>query len=142
MARALAIRWFCRLFGGALSIALVIASTVGAAAHANGCGHHAQHAHHAGPNVVDLADHGSLATNGESAQLGSDDRGIDTRLPDPTHSSCLDFCCHGGVAVLSSAAGWDSTSWSEAQLLPWTNRVLASVGPTRLDRPPKSFVSA
>jgi hypothetical protein len=142
MARALAIRWFCRLFGGVLSVALVIASTVGAAAHANGHAHHAQHVHHAGPNVVDSADHGSRATNRESAQVrSSDDGDIDPRLPEPKRSNCPDCCCHGGVAVLA-AAGWDSTSWSEARLSPWTSRVLASVGQTRLDRPPKSFVSA
>lgn len=126
MARRLRQTWTARIVAATLSLALVVVSIVGAGAHA----HHDLHAH----------PHSSISVPDASA-VGHRPGPAD--LPEPAHqrSSCIDFICHGGLAVLPPASPWDVAVWPEATVFPRNGQPLAAVGPARLDRPPKSLVS-
>lgn len=139
MASALRQPRIARLIAAALSFAVVFASIVGAAAHAGEHGHHRHHHHdhHHGtgtisPDADHAAHHAPVAGSHIDFQSIADD--------EPQHAGCLDFTCHGGVAVLGATTPWDVGFWPEAAIFPWRTQALDAVSPARLDRPPKSLV--
>jgi hypothetical protein len=129
MARRSRQSWAARLLAATLALALVVASIVGAAAHAGGHHHHLDDAHHGAMAVPD----GSPAADRHSG---------DAPEPAHQHSGCLDFVCHGGLALLTAAIPWTVAAWPDRAVFPWDFESLASVSPARLDRPPKPLVSA
>jgi hypothetical protein len=137
MARALRQLRMSRMIAAALSLAVLVASVVGAAAHAR---EHGRHGHHHGAGSISTdADRGALyAPVAEYIELLV--IGDDEPQPITQHAGCLDFICHGGVAVPTTP--WNVGSWPQAAVFPWGGRSLVSVSPARLDRPPKSRVSA
>jgi hypothetical protein len=62
--------------------------------------------------------------------------------PDRQHTCCMDFICHGCIAIIAGETASRFGPWHEARVLPWDGQALASVSPARLDRPPKALVSA
>jgi|SoiMethySBSTD1v2_1073268.scaffolds.fasta_scaffold85098_3 hypothetical protein len=137
MARALRQLRMSRMIAAALSLAVLVASVVGAAAHAREHGHHGHH--HGAGSISSDADRGALyAPVAEYIELLV----IVDDEPQPItqHAGCLDFICHGGVAVPTTP--WNVGSWPQAAVFPWRARSLVSMSPARLDRPPKSRVSA
>lgn len=139
MARIHRHSWVSRLIGAALSLSLIVASVYGAAAHANGCGHHDRPAHH---DVGDLADDDGVSAVGHAHAGHAGPDAAKAAQPDATHAGCADFVCHCCVAALVSTPACGVETWSGVQILPWQARTLSSVDPSRLDRPPKSLVSA
>jgi hypothetical protein len=144
MAKRLGQSWTARLVAITVSLALVAASVFGAGSHARGHSHHAGDPSHASaaPDAAVTAHHHhatASSTNHRSASgIGTPD------LPESTHHhpECMDFVCHGGIAVLVAALPWTAAVWPRRAVAPWDTRALASVSPARLDRPPKPLVSA
>jgi hypothetical protein len=139
-----------RLVAATLSLALMFASIVGTAAHAR---HHAHHHHqqgsaaHAHAYVHGDHDHGdsdgSAVAADEPESVGASAGGTVPK-PEPAseHRDCMDFACHGGIAILAVGTGWQVAWWPQAPAVVWRSDFVASVSPARLDRPPKSFASA
>jgi hypothetical protein len=126
----------------AVSLVLAVSSIIGAGCHA-GVHHHQAGSHHhkiAASENSPKADHLATHSGDERALFGAGDANV----PEPAHqhSGCMDFICHGGLAVLASATSWIVAGWPEKAVLPRDMQALVSVSPARLDRPPKSFVSA
>jgi hypothetical protein len=117
-----------------LALMLAFASLAGSAAHARNCHHSDVHAHdvaHHAEQVDECAGHADCDRSGTSVPAA------------PTqHSDCTDMFCHGGVALLYAASALKPEFWPRAAVLPWNHFAAPPVGPGRLDRPPKSFVSA
>ena len=129
---------FARLVAAVLSLCLVTASVAGAAAHAGDCAHHhgaqvaidAEHAAHA-------LDH-TASTDAVSPAGG----GGEPQESQGRHVACMDFLCHGGVAVLAAGSAWTAEDWPTARTVPWASLPLVAISPSTLDRPPKALVSA
>lgn len=155
MARVTPQRWTSRLLAAAASLALVLASLFGSAAHACETGHHGQHrhqshaggqhAHHQGAPARAVSGHGTATI----AVVAAHDKPAASALehhqsgvPDRTQGCCMDFICHGCIAIVTGETGSQFVPWHEARVLPWDSQALPSVSPTRLDRPPKALVSA
>jgi hypothetical protein len=155
MARASAQGWTARLLAAVASLALVLASLLGSAAHACETSHHGQHrhqshaggqhAHHHGAATNAHSDHGTdsvVATHGKPDATASALDHPEPGGPDRQHACCMDFICHGCIAIIAGDSGAQLVTWQEARILPWDGQALASVSPARLDRPPKALVSA
>jgi hypothetical protein len=153
MARAPGQRWTARLLAAVASFALAVASLLGSAAHACESGHHGQHRHQAqvgnqgahhheaakahseGSSDAVARPHGTASVAAVSSQ--SEPSGSDRK-----HTCCMDFICHGCIAIIAGETASHVAPRNEARVLPWDARALASMNPARLDRPPKSLVSA
>jgi len=155
MARAPGQRWTARLLAAVASLALVLASLLGSAAHACETSHHGQHrhqshagqqhAHHHGAAAKGHSDHGTDRVVAAPDKASGAASALDHPEPggsDRSHTCCMDFICHGCIAVIAGDAGAQLVTWHEARVLPWDGQALASVSPARLDRPPKALVSA
>jgi hypothetical protein len=154
MARALGQRWTARLLAAVASLALVLASLLGSAAHACETSHHGQHRHQS--HVEQHTHHHGVAANAHSdhatdAVVAAHDKPSATAAasdlpgsngPDRSHTCCMDFICHGCIAIIAGDTGSQFVTWQEARVLPWDAQALASISPSRLDRPPKALVSA
>src|SRR5262245_37093185 len=94
--------WITRLAAATLSLALVVASVVGAAAHGGACAHHAPHYHHshAGDDADHDASHSGSQAHVKSGPVSHADSG--TGESHVQHQTCMDFVCHGGIAVLAA----------------------------------------
>jgi hypothetical protein len=168
MAHTLGQGWTTRLLAAMSALALTLASLIGSAAHACEASRHSQHRHHssvssqAGSQVsyntaghqeaataatpVDAA-HDTVAAGGHAAGQGPHMAVPAADLPqsdggDRNHACCMDFICHGCIAVIDSQAGAQFMAWEPLRSLPWDAQAPASVSPARLDRPPKPLVSA
>ena len=126
--------WITRLVAATVSIAFALSSFIGATAHA-GSYHHSAAAHH---HVVAAADHFHSNTAPSISPIGA----VDPAEPAHKHSGCMDFICHGGLAVLAAATSWQLTDWSPKPVFRLTTVAVALASPSRLDRPPKPLVSA
>jgi hypothetical protein len=154
MARASAQGWTARLLAAVASLALVLASLLGSAAHACETSHHGQHrhqshaeqhAHHHAAAANAHPGHGTdsvVAAHGKPNATTSALDHPEPGGPDRQHSCCMDFICHGCIAIVAGDNGAQLVTWQEARILPWDGQALASVSPARLDRPPKALVSA
>jgi hypothetical protein len=160
MARALGQRWAARLLAAVTAVGLVLASLVGSAAHACETSRHGQHRHQslvgspvgsqAGHHVAARQQAAAVAASAHASHVkGTVDRhGPDAAdLPetdggDRDHACCMDFICHGCIAVIANETGSQLLSWRDVCRLPWDAQAPASVSPARLDRPPKSLASA
>lgn len=128
-----------RLFAVAVSMALMLASVIGAHghafAHSPGSGHGHRHSglveqvsqveqtFQIAPDILTAVDADHQNTN------------------DKSHSGCTDFICHGGLAILAS--GLVALTFAQrVENLPWTSQVACRRGVFSLDRPPKIFVLA
>lgn len=119
-----------------LSLVLVFAWLAGSVSHARNCDHSIVHLHdmaHHSQHEAD--DHTNGAQNGH---VDCDPLSPTGLLP---HTDCTDLVCNGGIALLFAAAMLNS-EFSPQSVLPWDQRAAPPVGPGRLDRPPKTFVSA
>lgn len=157
-------RWTTRLLAAMTALALAVASLIGSAAHACEASRQGQHRHHnsisdqVGYNAPGYqeaaraatpvrASHYTLAAGGHAARQGPHTAGPAADLPqsdggDRNHACCMDFICHGCVAVIDSQAAAQFMAWESVRSLPWDAQAPASISPARLDRPPKSLVSA
>ncbi len=155
MARALGQRWTARLLAAMLSLALVFASLFGAAAHAGERTHHSQHRHQSQVGQHHGHDHAMAAQATSAAKVaavavwrGPQGASVAGDIPEPDgsdlrHGCCMDFICHGCMAIVAAGTGWQVTPWhNEARTLTWDAQGSACVRPSRLDRPPKPLVSA
>jgi len=133
--------YIARLSAVALSLALMVASIVGGAAHAREHGHHSHHHHGAAPVSAHVG-HGTPHAPVGGSHLDFQSVADDEPDSAPHRAGCLDFVCHGGAAVLGAANPWIVAPWPAAAIFPWQTRALIFVSPARLDRPPKSLVSA
>lgn len=150
------------------ALALAVASLIGSAAHACEASRHSQHRHQSslsnqasdqvGYNAPDYqeaaraatpvrASHYTVAAGGHAARQGPHTAGPAADLPqsdggDRNHACCMDFICHGCIAVIDSQAAAQFMAWEPVRSLPWDAQAPASISPARLDRPPKSLVSA
>ena len=126
-----------RLIAATVSLALVLASVIGAHGHAIEHSHDSTHGHHhtgSIEQVLQVAQAVQTASNGLSAVDG--DHQVDTR-----HTGCTDFICHGGLAVLAS--GCPALTFElRDENLPWTSQVTSQQGVFSLERPPKFHVLA
>jgi hypothetical protein len=127
----------------------------GSAAHAGETSHHGQHRHqsHAGQQhahhheaaAKTHSDHGTDRVAAAPDKASGAASALDHPEPggsDRSHTCCMDFICHGGIAIIAGDTGAQFVTWHEARVLPWDGQALASVSPARLDRPPKALVSA
>lgn len=143
------------------ALALAVASLIGSAAHACEASRHSQHRHQSslGNQASDQVGydaqgyqeaaraHYTLAAHGHAADRGLHTSGPAADLPrsdggDRNHACCMDFICHGCIAVIDSQAAAQFMAWESVGSLPWDAQAPASISPARLDRPPKSLVSA
>ena len=140
MARALRQLWVARLLATGLSFALIVASLAGTTVHARD---HSQH-HHWGVSHADGHAHAghSAAIVATADAGGLTSLSHDVPAADPRHNGCLDFLCHGGVAILAMGAGLQIAGWREPLLPFWPSDALSAVRPAALERPPKSLHSA
>ena len=120
-----------------LSVVLAFAWLSGSVSHARNCDHSIVHLHDAAHHSQHTADdHADDAQAGEHADCDPlSPKGL---LP---HTDCTDLVCNGGIALLFVATAFAS-EFSPQVVLPWDQRAAHPVGPGRLDRPPKAFVSA
>jgi hypothetical protein len=163
MAHTLGQGWTTRLLAAMSALALTLASLIGSAAHACEASRHSQHRHHSSVsnqvshNAADYQEaaaaavpgHAShdTAAGGHAAGQGPQMAGPTGDLPqsdggDRNHACCMDFICHGCIAVIDSESGAQFMAWEPVRSLPWDAQAPASVSPARLDRPPKPLVSA
>jgi hypothetical protein len=142
MARYLRKAWTGRLIAATLALALFVASFVGAIAHASG--HLHGHEHHHGTIAAPDGSHDAdnRSAHSENHQRVAGVGAINVPGPAHQHSGCVDFACHGGLAVLATVSSWRVAAWPKTAVFPWNTRALASVSPTKLDRPPKFLASA
>lgn len=117
-----------------LALMLAFASLASSAAHARSCDHSALHAHGVTHHVEQV--------DGHAGHLDCDR--LETSVPatPAQYTDCTGLLCHVGVALLYATSVLKSESWPQATVLPWNQSVAPPVDPGRLDRPPKSFVSA
>jgi hypothetical protein len=139
MARHLRKAWAARLVAATLSLALAMAPIAGAAAHV--IGHGDAHAHHHGAIIAADSSPDPDQRSAHSEDHHRVSGAGPANMPEPAHqhSGCVDFVCHGGLAVLAAATAWNFTDWPKVAVFPWNTQALASVIPARLDRPPKSL---
>lgn len=119
-----------RLLAATLSLVLVLASMVGAYAHA---AHGAQHDDHGVHAAFDEAP--------DTATVGSadDENATDRPISDAKHASCGDLLCHGGFAILNGQV--DRQHHYERSLtLIHRNDTKYGSSQSSLDRPPRLSV--
>ncbi|MGE0853279.1 MAG: hypothetical protein AB7O44_27330 [Hyphomicrobiaceae bacterium] len=151
MARVLRRHWIGRLLAATLSLGLALASTFGAAARARDHVHHhdgaapqAVHQHfHYGDLGAHQPDEEAATTVEEGGRtFAASAAGAGVPKPDPLHHTCMDFVCHGGIAILASVGSWQAPWWPQGRLVAWQSDHVVCVSPARLDRPPKAFAPA
>ena len=151
MARVLRRHWIRRLLAATVSLVLAVASTLGVAAHARDHAHH--HDGAASQAVHQLTHHGDHAAQhaGEEAVAAAEEdgrafaagaAGPEAPKPKALYHDCMDFVCHGGIAILASVDSWQAPWWPQGRLVAWQSDHVVCVSPARLDRPPKAFASA
>lgn len=117
-----------RLLAATLSLVLVLASMIGAHAHAADHGHHNDHGVHGvsadSPEANDVADNGLGQKRPNSAA---------------NHASCGDLLCHGGFAILTGQIDCERTYHKAVNLFPCDDTRSGS-GQWSLDRPPRVSV--
>jgi hypothetical protein len=138
--------WIRRLVAAAMSLALLVVSTVGAAAHGAGCGHppgprgHQHVAMTPSAPAAAVTQHAMHAQDSQGA-AGDNQPGTAPTV-DPGHGGCLDFMCHCCIALPAGASTWTHDWLLGAADFSWSSRALHAHGPAGFDRPPKSFVTA
>lgn len=122
-----------RLFAVLVSLTLVLASVVGTHTHAREHGSGAEHGH----IQKQLLPAGDLA--GSTADLASTMtvRVDGDRHSAPDHSSCADFVCHGGIAILTNGGAALIRDQKHVQFTS-VFQVIFRSSVFSLDRPPKA----
>jgi hypothetical protein len=148
MAKALRRQWTARFLAATLSLALSFALVFGTAVHARDHAHHhgdaARHAshHHHHHHVANQPGEEAVTAAHEDGGVLAANAGADEPDHKTLHHNCLDFICHGGIAILANGDGWQAPWWPEGRPRIWQSDHVVSVSPARLERPPKAFASA
>jgi hypothetical protein len=121
-----------RLLSAVVALALVMAQVIGAYAHA------AEH-DHASAHAACAHQHGHAAAVPAADNNATVDK-IDHEGDRTHHSTSCDFCCHGGIAILVTAAFAYVNPTP-----PHSSAIVAAVHPAippSLERPPRSSARA
>ena len=117
-----------RLLAATLSLVLVLASMIGAYAHA---GHEAQHHDHSVHAVLD--------NSPESGGVADDGHGPESPNSAAKHPSCGDLLCHGGFAILTGHVDRERAHQRSVALI-HRDDTRSGSGHSSLDRPPRVSV--
>ncbi len=130
--------WPARLLAAVTALALVLACTIGAYAHAARHGRHAEAQPAAGGDAGQHAGHHAPAS--DAPTLGHVDGGLDRGDTGHSYPDCCDTICHGGQAILAAA----TVVPHPALCVPLVQSAAALDGakPGGLERPPKALLPA
>lgn len=117
------------LFAVGLSLVLIIASVIGAFAHAAHGAHHQGHGAHVG--VESAAEFGGDFKKGHGPDHSETKAG---------HALCGDFFCHGGFAIVGQQGIRDRVSEPSCITLRPRDDIVAGNDGSSLDRPPRDSI--
>jgi hypothetical protein len=125
--------WPTRLITGVMTVALILAATIGAFGHAMGDAHHTNLCANHDPKGETHAGHLAAEPGHVNGEHESADKG-------QAHSNCYDLLCHGGYAILGQAADMSRVP----QFVPFIPPLaaLSDMWFGGLERPPRSPVRA
>jgi hypothetical protein len=128
--------WPARLLAAAIVLALLVASAIGAYAHAAGHGRHAEAQAAAAGDAGHHAAHHTPAS--DSLSPGHVDGALDRGDTGPSFPDCCDTICHGGQAILAAPP---VVPHPAPHYVPLVQSAAAFDGaePGGLDRPPKAL---